>query len=1238
LLFWKDVGMTMKLDDNSSSPQKLTVSVALRLESRFRRMSTIFSGIVITLGLVVLTGWVFDVPVLKRVHSSFVTMKANTALLFIVLGTGLWLVGRDKLPRVRRIAALAIVVVAGVSFAQSLFGVNLGIDEIFFRDTSTPLHPGRMSPITALTFLLLGFPLLLHSRGGRSRWSQVAVLLAATSSLVALCGYLYGVSSLYSIGAFSSMALCTAFGSLGSCCAFLFARPTEGVMGLVTSDTGAGQLLRRLLPAIVLVPVVIGWFRLEGELRGLYDPPFGVALMVLTNVVFLAALTWRVVSSLQRSELGLQNALKERSESEALLRLAQQVARVGTFEWNVQTGVNTWTPELETMYGLPIGGFARTQPAWEDLVHPDDRAEAIRRVALAFATGAPIEAEWRVIWPDRSIRWIAGRFQMFQEAPGKSLRLTGVNIDITERKNAEAEREHLLEEIRDLNKNLELRVEERTSEVVLAKERLDGIISIATDAIISIDDDDRITIFNQGAEEIFGWTQGEALGQPLDMLIPERFRRVHRNHLATFVTEPTMARRMAERREVLGLRKNGEQFPAEAAISRLRQGSGHILTVILRDISERVRLEAELLESKKFLQNMLDSSTEYSIIAKDLDRRIQVWNTGAQRLYGYAADELIGKSTDLLHAPEDLRGGRVDALYREALEKGMAQGVFRRRRKDSSEFTARAVITRRTNVEGKAIGYLLISTDISQQEKYAAEQEIFAKMSEIFASTLDCNDMTRLIAEASVPFLGDFCAILIVENHGERLFASHADRTMLPIVEALQSTGIPNHDVSVLWQCFKTRQSVLMSELPSEFPGTVAQSDEHLQLLRALDPRSMIYVPLLAHGRCHGAISLCLRNVTRRYGAEDLRLAEEVGRRFALAIDNALLHEQLKLQATIATHLSEGVCLIRASDGGIVFANPRYEEMLGYETGELLGKHVSNVSAPGEVSLEHLAEEITAQLHRIGMWQGEVENRKKDGSRLWCQASVSSFEHPQFGTVWISVHTDISDRKRMEEDRSRAFKERETLLKEIHHRVKNNLQVISSLLYLQGQRTDHESPRRLLDESRNRIQSIALIHEKLYQSEHLAWIDFGDYLKDLTSSLTSAIGAQAPQAKVKVQADQVYLDIERAIPCALIINELVSNALKHAFPAGRSGGIQIVIDSVAPDVLRLVVSDTGIGFPADIDFKTTTTLGMQLVCSLATQLRGAVEMTRGGGTRFELRFSVPRAERVIGMITGRSIA
>ena len=143
----------------------------------------------------------------------------------------------------------------------------------------------------------------------------------------------------------------------------------------------------------------------------------------------------RIHERRQAEELAAANAAL--GESERRLSLAQQIAHVGTFDWDIRTGVNLWTPELEAMYGLPPGGFAKTQAAWEQLVHPQDRAEALHLVARAFETGEPTEGEWRVVWPDGSVHWLAGRWQVFKDESGKPLRMTGVNIDITERKRAE---------------------------------------------------------------------------------------------------------------------------------------------------------------------------------------------------------------------------------------------------------------------------------------------------------------------------------------------------------------------------------------------------------------------------------------------------------------------------------------------------------------------------------------------------------------------------------------------------------------------------------------------------------------------------------------------------------------------------------------------------------------------------------------------------------------------------------
>ena len=174
----------------------------------------------------------------------------------------------------------------------------------------------------------------------------------------------------------------------------------------------------------------------------------GCVSVALLLGVFIAL--WRensrrriVEGELWASQQELEDRVRERTESlsrsEERLRLAQQAARIGSFEWNAKTEVDTWTPELEAMYGLPPGGFARTLKAWENLIHPDDRAEAVARIKQALETGLPTEGEWRVIWPDGSVHWLFGRWQAFRDASGRPSTMTGVNIDITERKRLERE-------------------------------------------------------------------------------------------------------------------------------------------------------------------------------------------------------------------------------------------------------------------------------------------------------------------------------------------------------------------------------------------------------------------------------------------------------------------------------------------------------------------------------------------------------------------------------------------------------------------------------------------------------------------------------------------------------------------------------------------------------------------------------------------------------------------------------
>jgi PAS domain S-box-containing protein len=220
------------------------------------------------------------------------------------------------------------------------------------------------------------------------------------------------------------------------------------------------------------------------------------------------------------------------------------------------------------------------------------------------------------------------------------------------------------------------------------------------------------------------------------------------------------------------------------------------------------------------------------------------------------------------------------------------------------------------------------------------------------------------------------------------------------------------------------------------------------------------------------------------------------------------------------------------------------------------------------------------------------------------------------------VFVNALERKQAHEQIQASLKEKEVLLQEIHHRVKNNLQVISSLLDLQAGYIEDERTKQMFKESRNRVRSMALIHERLYRAQDLARIDFAEYVRTLTQSLFRSYSAHAASVTLKVNVEDALLDVDAAIPCGLIVNELVSNGLKYAFPAGREGEIRVEL-SVENDRFTLVVGDNGVGFPQDVDFRNTQSLGLKLVTTLVKQIGGSIKLYRNSGTTFEIKFAAP---------------
>jgi len=251
----------------------------------------------------------------------------------------------------------------------------------------------------------------------------------------------------------------------------------------------------------------------------------------------------------------------------------------------------------------------------------------------------------------------------------------------------------------------------------------------------------------------------------------------------------------------------------------------------------------------------------------------------------------------------------------------------------------------------------------------------------------------------------------------------------------------------------------------------------------------------------------------------------------------------------------------------------------------------------------------------------EIEYRilRDDGEVSW----IASFGRALEGSDGKSAHIvginmDINDRKMSEQALRTSLQEKETLLKEVHHRVKNNMQVISSLLSLQSSFVKDEFDVELFRESQLRVKSMAMVHEQLYRSETLSKIEFGEYLRLLASGLLRAY--QHTDIALRTEVEDVRFGVDTAIPCGLIVNELVTNAIKHAFPDGRDGEIAVAVARNADKTCCLSVSDNGIGIPADVDFSEGNTLGVNLVHALTEQLEGTILIERTRGTRVTITF------------------
>ena len=610
---------------------------------------------VIFLPIVIVLFWTFNISLLSDLHSSFDAITPTTALGLLLCGLALWLQINEPVTVVRRRLAQACGFIAclsaAVALTEYLLSIDFGIDRwlLSMRVIAPEPHPGLMVPPIAFAILMLGLALLRLDAKPTNQHdpAQYGALIGGTIGAVALVGYFYGVQSLYKVGA-SSISIYTAalLSALGV--GILCARPEKGFMATLTSEDLGGLMLRRVLPFAIALPILAGWIRITAQRSGHYGFTFGVALAVAAVMLIMLAFLWFLAGTLNRTDGQKKHLLQILQQREARHRLALRAGRMGTFHHDLDSHALIWSPELEAIFGLPAMSFGSTYAAFQELIHPDDRAGVERIIREAIENRSSYDVACRIV---RAIppneAWIAITGQVLPDAYGHPRQITGIMFDITERKQAENSLRQSEEQLRVIT------------------DALPGLIAY-------VDRDQRYQFINAGYERYFNLPRAGIIGRSVADLMQKDY-----GALQAYIRRALAGEQVSFETTLSG-QAGEETFLASYVPDRAADGTVAGLYVLVTNITEHKRTEQALRESEERFRHLFEQASDGIVLADMRGHYLDV-NRRACQMLGYSREELLEmRVTDIL-TPHDYV--RLKDIQADLLDGHRHSGEWRLRRK-----------------------------------------------------------------------------------------------------------------------------------------------------------------------------------------------------------------------------------------------------------------------------------------------------------------------------------------------------------------------------------------------------------------------------------------------------------------------------------------------------------------------------------------------------------------------------